>query len=182
MCMVKSALPIGITHLPNQMQPIYLPREDLNALGVKYRRIPVMAIGRDIYCDTRLILRKLEEKFPSGALSASQPDQRALEKLFESWTIDGGVFVRASQAIPAEMPLLNDPKFVTDREDYTNRSWQKESIKAMRPEALAHIRVAFEFLETGLLADGRKWILKTDEPSLADIEGQHVSSHKGRLR
>ena len=179
--MAEPALPIGITDLQNQMQPIYVPREDLNALGVKYRRIPIMSIGRDIYCDTRLILRKLEEKFPSGALSTSQPDQTAIEKLLESWTIDGGIFVRAAQALPAEMPLLSDPKFVTDREDYMNRSWQKESIRAMRPEALAHLRDAFEFLETGLLADGRDWILKTDKPSLADIEGQHSSSHKGRL-
>ena len=131
-----------------------------------------MSIGRDIYCDTRLILQKLEEKFPSGALGASQPDQKAIEKLLESWTIDGGIFVRASQAIPAEMPLLNDPRFVKDREDYTGRSWDKENIKAMRPEALTHIRDAFVFLETGLLADGRQWVLKTEKPSLADIEGQ----------
>ena len=25
--------------------PPYLPREDINALGVKYRRIPIMSIG-----------------------------------------------------------------------------------------------------------------------------------------
>ena len=137
-----------------------------------------MSIGRDIYCDTRLILRKLEERFPSGALGASQPDQKALEKLLDSWTIDGGIFVRAAQTFPAEMPLLNDPKFVTDREDYMNRSWKKEDIKAMRPEGLAHIRDAFEFLETGLLADGREWVLKTEKPSLADIEGQPSYSYK----
>ena len=137
-----------------------------------------MSIGRDIYCDTRLILQKLEEKFPLGALGASQPGHKAVEKLLESWT-DGIIFVRATQAIPAEMPLLHDPKFVRDREDYTGRSWDQEKIKAMRPEALTHIRDAFVFLETGLLADGRQWILKTQKPSLADIEGQSYSSHKG---
>lgn len=152
------------------IQPVYLPREDINALGVKYRRIPIMSIGRDIYCDTRLILHKLEEKFPSGALGAPQPDQKAIEKLLESWTIDGGIFVRAAQAIPTDMPLLNDPKFTKDREDYTGRSWDKKNIEAMRPEALTHIRDAFVFLETGLLADGRQWVLKTEKPSLADIE------------
>ena len=76
----------GATDLQNQIQPVYLPREDINALGVKYRRIPIMSIGRDIYCDTRLILHKLDEKFPSGALGACQPDQKAVEKLLESWT------------------------------------------------------------------------------------------------
>ena len=154
------------------MQPVYLPREDLNALGVKYRRIPIMSIGRDIYCDTHLILDKLEEKFPSGALGAPQNDQKALEKLLEKWITDGGIFVRATQVLPPDMPLLKDPKFISDREDYTGRSWDNKDVKAMRPEGLSHIRDAFVFLETGLLADGRVWILKTQRPSLADIEGQ----------
>ena len=153
------------------LQPVTLPREDINALGVKYRRIPVMTIGMDIYCDTRLMLQKLEEKFPDGKLGASQSDQRALEKLLESWTIDGGIFTRAAQSIPPEMPLMKSEKFVKDREDYTGRSWAVEHVKAMRPEALNHLKIAFDFLETGLLADGRDWILKTDGPSLADIEG-----------
>ncbi|MCJ1401350.1 hypothetical protein MMC11_004562 [Xylographa trunciseda] len=152
------------------LQPPTLPREDLNALGLRYRRIPVMSIGRDIYCDTRLILEKLEARFPDGALGATEPDQRAVEKLLEKWCIDGGVFNRASQLIPPETPLLNDPKFKKDREDLSGRSWDKKNITDMRPEAISHIRDAFVFLETGFLADNREWILKTEKPSLADIE------------
>lgn len=78
--------------------------------------------------------------------------------------------MRAAQAIPPEMPLLKDPKFTKDREEYTGRSWRQEDVKAMRPEALAHLRDGFDMLETGLLADGREWILGTEKPSLADIE------------
>ena len=136
-----------------------------------------MSLGRDIYCDTRLILHKLEDKFPVGTLGASQPDQKAVEKLLESWTIDGGIFVRAAQVLPPEMPLLKDPKFRKDREDYTGRSWDKDKIIAMRPEGLTHIRDAFAFLETTLLADGRLWVLNTEKPSLADIEGWPFSGH-----
>ena len=69
-----------------------------------------MSIGRDIYCDTRLILHKLEEKFPSGALGARQPDQKAVEKLLENWTIDGGIFVRAAQVLLPDMPLFERPE------------------------------------------------------------------------
>ena len=101
------------------LQPVYLPREDLNALGVKYRRIPVLSIGRDVYCDTRLILQKLEERFSDGALGASQPDQKAIEKLLEIWCVDGGVFDRAAQSFPTELPIMKDQKFIKDREDYT---------------------------------------------------------------
>ncbi|KAL9006031.1 MAG: hypothetical protein Q9188_001209 [Gyalolechia gomerana] len=151
------------------IQPVALPREDVNALGVKYRRIPIMSIGRDIYCDSRLILEKLEEKFPSGKLGATQPEQKALEKVLEQWTINGGVFNRAAQLIPPEMPLLNDPKWVKDREDYTGRSWAKSDISKTRPEALAHMREFFELLESTILADDRHWILNTEKPTLADI-------------
>lgn len=130
-----------------------------------------MAIGRDVYCDTRLILDKLEQLFPDGALGASQPDQRAVQKLLEKWTIDAGIFARASQLIPTSMPLLNDSRFTKDREDFSGRSWDKNQMEAMRPEAIAHINGGFAFLETTLLADGREWILKTGRPSLSDIEG-----------
>lgn len=156
------------------IQPVYLPREDLNALGVKYRRIPLMSIGRDIYCDTRLILQKLEERFPKGALGAAQSDQKAIEKLLEIWTIDGGIFARAAQSIPLKMPLMSDPKFLKDREDYTGTSWSQGDIADVRPEAITHLRDGFAFLENGLLADGREWILRTEKPTLADIEGQDI--------
>ncbi|KAK6366575.1 hypothetical protein LTS17_010661 [Exophiala oligosperma] len=147
-----------------------MPRPDLKALGVNYRRIPVMAIGRDIYCDTRIMLRKLEELFPNSPLRASTSEEKAIEKFLEVWTIEAGIFVRASQLIPTNMPLLNDPKFTKDREDFSGRSWNKDQIAANRPEALAAIRNGFKFLETTVLADGRQWVLKTDRPTLADIE------------
>ncbi|MCJ1340007.1 hypothetical protein MMC09_005301 [Bachmanniomyces sp. S44760] len=152
------------------LQPPVLPREDLKALGVSYRRIPVMSIGRDIYCDTRIILQTLEERFPKATLGATEPDQKAVEVLLEKWTIDGGIFNRAAQLIPTEAPMLKDPKFTKDREDLSGRSWKKADMERLRPEALAAIRDAFDFLEAGLLADGRDWILKTQKPSLADIE------------
>jgi len=160
----------------NQVQPPVLPRPDVKALGINYRRIPLMSIGRDVYCDTRIILQKLEQLFPEGAIGASQSDHKALQKLLEVWAVDGGIFNRASQLIPASMPLLNDPKFTKDRQDFSGRSWEKSKIEANRPEALAHIRNAFDLLETTLLSDDRDWILKTEGPSLGDIEGMRPSA------
>jgi hypothetical protein len=44
-----------------------MPRPELSALlGIAYRRIPVLAIGNDIYCDTSLIASALERRFPSS--------------------------------------------------------------------------------------------------------------------
>jgi len=42
---------------------------------------------------------------------------------------------------------------------------------AARKEGLTHIRHAFNMMETTFLADGREYILGTDKPTLADIEG-----------
>jgi glutathione S-transferase len=69
-----------------------LPRPDLAELGIKYRRIPLLSIGRDVYLDTRLILSKLEELFPEGRLGASDPQDRFVEQLVQRWYIDGPVF------------------------------------------------------------------------------------------
>jgi len=125
-----------------------------------------------MYCDTRLILRKLEARFPQGSLGSSDPDHRAIERLLERWTVDAGVFVRATQLIPSHFPNLNDPAFQKDREQFSGRKggWNKDRMDAARPEAVAHIRDAFELIESTLLADGREWIFKTKKPSLGDIE------------
>jgi len=163
-----------------QLQPPVMPRADLDALGVKYRRIPVMAIGRDVYCDTRLILRKLEEKFADGALGATTPEHKAIERLLEKWMVEGSVFNRGASLIPTSFPTMNDPIFTKDREQMTGRPWSKEALEKGRPESIAYMKSCFGFFETTLLADGRDWILKTDKPSLADIEGGwfHVSAPK----
>jgi glutathione S-transferase len=159
-----------------QLQPPILPRPDLAAVGTSYRRIPVVAIGRDIYNDTRLIIEKLEKMYPSQrSISSSTRAGQAQELLLQQWVVDGGVFARAAQLIPSSMPLLRDPKFTKDREEYTGRPWSKEAIDRSRPEALVEIRAAFDMLETLLLADGKEWIAETEGPGLADIEGKSVS-------
>ncbi|PGH04948.1 hypothetical protein GX51_03247 [Blastomyces parvus] len=147
-----------------------MPRPDLHALGVQYRRVPVMCAGRDIYCDSRLILQKLEELYPEGnRLGAADPDGQAIERMLENWTIDGGVFARACQLVPPAHILAAHPNFIRDREDASGISFRKEDMEKNLPDGMIHIKQAFEFLETTLLADGREWLRKTEKPSLADI-------------
>lgn len=41
-----------------------LPRPDISdRLGIGYRRIPVLAIGNDVYCDTSLMIPTIERIF-----------------------------------------------------------------------------------------------------------------------
>lgn len=156
------------------VQPITMPRPDLAALGVKYRRIPVLSLGRDIYCDTLLIIQKLEALYPhdSGykSISATGTIGRAMEHLLEKFT-DLAVFAAAAAAIPSEMDLCRDPAFQKDREELWGRPWTKEEQDRLKPAGLANLAANFDFLEDAL-QDGRKWILGSDGPGLADLHGE----------
>lgn len=162
-----------------KLQPHILPRPDLTRLGVRYRRIPLLSIGKDIYLDTRLILRKLEELYPASeahpALGAPEGDQRAIERLLGESFTNNRVFMLAVQLMPAHLPQLNDPAFLMDRADLAGvppgaSPIAPEAKAAARPQALCDMRELVRMLETTLLADGRSWILNTDGPTLADIE------------
>lgn len=155
-----------------QMQPNIMPRPDIAKLGIKYRRIPIVSIGRDVYLDTHLILQKLET-LPTAApkLGAAEgTEHRAIESLLEVLNVDSGVFVWAASLLPRDLPIFKDPNFLKDRSDFLkDTSAVRDTSPAAKYEALREIRNVFELLEKTLLADGRDWILKTDSPSLTDI-------------
>ncbi|PHH86828.1 hypothetical protein CDD83_9698 [Cordyceps sp. RAO-2017] len=153
------------------LQPPLMPRPDVARLGISYRRIPILAIGRDVYLDTRLQLRKLEELDTAAPkLGAATGEGRALEQLLASMVIDGGIFGAAALLLPASLPLLKDPAFVRDRTDFMGREYSAEAMRRARPEALARFAAFVDLLETTLLADGRDWLLGGERPGLADIE------------
>jgi len=113
----------------------------------------------------------LEEFYPSQPkISATTPEEQAIERLLDHWAIDSGLFTRAAQLIPADLPFSKDPKVAKDRQDFSGGKWA--NAEKMRPEALVEMRSSFELLETTLLKDGRDWVLKTKSPSLSDIEGK----------
>lgn len=60
-----------------------MSRPDLALLPVTYRPISVLAIGRGIYLNTRLVLRKLETCPPVNALGATKPKDLFTERLLE---------------------------------------------------------------------------------------------------
>lgn len=149
-----------------------LPRPVLEKLGVQYRRIPILAIGRDIYCDTRLIIDKLEELFPTTRIGArTTPFERGLEHLFENWLIDGGPFGRTAGLIPPTTDVVQDAAWREDRYHMSGRRFTADTLREGRPENLAHARMYFDLMERELLADGRQFLLDTPGPTLADIHG-----------
>lgn len=157
----------------SQIQPPVMPRPDLASIGIGYRKIPLMAIGKDVYCDSRLIISKLESFYPGSTLAPSTPADAGVRKLFENWTIDGGIFANAVKLMPywLDNGLLQNKVFLDDRQKLMGgRRMTAEAMEAGRPEGLQNMQQALELLETTFLADGREWILGTKEPSLADID------------
>ncbi|KAF3909630.1 hypothetical protein AA313_de0207039 [Arthrobotrys entomopaga] len=161
------------------MQPNILPRPDVALLGIAYRRIPILSIGRDVYLDSRLIISKLEQLYPPSpshpSISATTGDQKAIERLLEFFMMDGGIFRAAGTSLPPTLPIMKDPAFLKDRAEFAGVALTgvgKPGIEkaARRPTNLSEVRDAIALLESSVLADGREWVLGTPGPMLADIE------------
>jgi hypothetical protein len=129
-----------------------------------------MAIGRDIYVDSRLMISKLDSLFPASAShpGLSHPQHAGLASLLQKLSTESA-FSQVVRLIPAENPLMKDAKFLKDREQFGGGRGIKAS-PAARQEATVHMQQIFAILES-LLVDGRPWIAGTEEPSLADLEG-----------
>ena len=72
--------------------PPAMPKPDLLPLTGGYRRTPVMQIGANIYCDTQLILRKIESLHPEPSL---YPDGSEGIVLALAWWADKTIFAPA---------------------------------------------------------------------------------------
>jgi glutathione S-transferase len=160
------------TDKSQQEQPFTMPRPDLKLLSIAYRRIPILAIGRDIYLDTRCQLRKLETLFPNNQmLDATNSQDLFVQQLLERYMVEGPVFRMAAGLMPVQEDM-----FRKDRKGFLGRSWGKEELDDGRGTCLAYIRGLFTLFEGTVLSDGREWVLGGEKLSLADIEGECVFS------
>ena len=81
----------GLSWRSVKISPV-MPKPDLTALTGGYRKTPVLQVGADIYCDTSLIARRLEQE---KALPAFFPEgQEMIAASFAAWA-DSVVFQHA---------------------------------------------------------------------------------------
>jgi len=81
----------GLSWRSVKISPV-MPKPDLTALTGGYRKTPVLQVGADIYCDTALIARRLEQE---KALPAFFPEgQEMITASFAAWA-DSVVFQHA---------------------------------------------------------------------------------------
>ncbi|MGD0189964.1 MAG: glutathione S-transferase family protein [Rhizomicrobium sp.] len=143
--------------------PSMLPKPDLIPLTGGYRKTPVMQIGADIFCDTQIILRELERRFPTPTLF---PNGAGLAYGLGFWT-DRLFFMASVPVIFGEIGDMVPDAFKKDREAMSANAFSVEAMKAASPFMRDQWRAHAAFV-ADQLADGRTFVLG-DKPSAADL-------------
>jgi len=147
-------------------QPTIMPKPELVPLTGGYRRIPVMQIGADIYCDSQLILRELERRHPNPSLHVG--GDAGLSYGLGFWS-DRPFFMAAVGVIFGAIQI--DEAFLEDRSKLMGRPFDPDALRAAAPGAAEQLRAHTAFLAEQL-ADGRAFLLG-DDPGLTDVHAYY---------
>lgn len=164
-------VPYHLVRVPSMM-PRPVLRENLQ---LTYRKIPICIIGREVYCDTSIILEALEHHFPSsqgyGSLYPTTQDGRTYRSLirgFASYWTDRPLFRVTTGLIPGWVWRTN---FGEDRSGLIGHKLDADKLESKIPQNLSGLDLQLSILEP-LFAETnkqRQWVLSTEKPSLADV-------------
>jgi glutathione S-transferase len=150
--------------------PSVMPKPDLIALTGGYRHTPVLQIGADIFCDTRLIARELERRYPQPALLDEQ--QLGIALAIEAWA-ERDLFwpvVRYVSGINAEQVA---PDLHADRAAMRGRHTPSIArLKAFAEANLSLVEAQLPRVES-MVRNGRPYLLG-NTPGLADLAVYHA--------
>jgi glutathione S-transferase len=148
------------------LQPVIMPKPELTALTGGYRKIPVMQIGADIYCDSRLIIHELDRLFPSPS-----PLGAGLGDAISVWS-DKSLFPLSVPMIFGAGTFPVDDAFKKDREAMSGQPFNPAAMAAYAPFASAQMKAHLANIDAQL-ADGRAF-LAGEAPSLADAAVYYI--------
>jgi glutathione S-transferase len=155
--------------------PSMMPRPLLReSFGLTYRKIPVLAIGSDLYCDTSIILEALESVFPSSEgfgtlypLDASGRSNRTLIRGFASYWTDRPFFRVTTGLIPSSVWRTH---FGVDRAELIGHRLDPAKLEAKVPSNLSGLDMHLSMFEAHFAENGPGgWVFSTPKPSLADV-------------
>jgi len=162
--------------------PPVLPKPDLMPLTGGYRRTPVLQVGADIFCDTRLILVEIERRRPQPALFP--PGHRALANAIACWA-EQQLFRPVSLYVSGTNADVLPPDLQADRSLMRGLPAPDHATvqRAARRNAPA-VRVQLASIEE-MLSDGREWIAGA-AVTIADFAVYHalwfITGRTDRLR
>ncbi len=148
-------------------QPIVAPKPKLTALTGGYRRIPVMQVGADVYCDTALIARELERRHPEP--SAFPGGQVGACEIVSQWA-DHWLFMATVPLAVTKLLDVLPPEFMKDREAMSP-GFTVKALEAALPDARNRLAVALAWLDSQL---STRPFLLGDSFSVADAACFHT--------
>lgn len=126
--------------------PRIAPKPDLVALTGGYRKVPVLQLGADLYCDTRLIAQEIERLAPSPAATTVSP---GWNEVVEHW-VDVNLFGQAvAYTLGAIVDHLDDA-FLADRAALRGAPLDRAALKASVPMAAQALATQIAWIERGL--------------------------------
>jgi glutathione S-transferase len=145
--------------------PNIMPKPDLMPLTGGYRKTPVMQIGADIFCDTQIILREIERRFPEPSIMP----EPGLSFALGFWA-DRPFFMATVPMIFGELGPMVPEAFIKDREKLApDRPFNLDQMKAAAPLMKDQWRAHAGLLDAQL-KDGRPFIA-AGKPTVVDAHG-----------
>jgi glutathione S-transferase len=140
-----------------------MPKPDLLPLTGGYRKTPVMQIGADIYCDTQIIVRELERRYPQPT---AFPHGKGVPYALAFWA-DRTFFMPTVGAVFGELGDAIPEAFKKDRAEMSGGTFSSDALKANALFARDQFRAHCGFLAEQQ-GDGRAF-MGGDAPSIDDI-------------
>lgn len=136
-----------------------IPRPILRNIGITYRRVPVLSIGKDVFPDNASFIDAMQSLLEkSGGGLKRRIDDRA----YEAWGYRS--FWVALPCVPLD---LNSKQLQNDRKDLFPLFGRPDYAR-LQTNAASEVRSLMETVEHEFLKDGEPWIAGKD-CGLADI-------------
>jgi len=146
--------------------PSIPPKTNFVPLTGGYRRMPVLQIGADIYCDSALILHKLEEIAPSPSIF---PSGAGLSRMISDWA-DHRVAMWGILSVFPDMLPHAPPEFIEDRTKLVP-DFAPDRVAVLSPHAHSQLLQFAEMVDAAL---GQSAYLLGDSFSAADAACYHI--------
>jgi glutathione S-transferase len=154
-------------------------RPELLAMTGGYRRIPVLQIGANIYCDSQCILLELERRHPSPSFFPN--NGAGLPFALSRWT-DGPIFDLAFRLAFAPAAASLPAALVADRARlYLGPDGDLAKEAADLPHTLSQLRAQLGWVETRL-STGRRFMLADEPGSRTCCSGTSTGSSRRATR
>lgn len=128
--------------------PRIAPKPDLVALTGGYRKVPVLQIGADVYCDTRLMAEVLDGLKPAPSLSARDGH---FDLIVAHW-VDTHLFGQAVGHTFGALADLLPEELLADRAALRGAPLDREALKRALPMTAQALHTQIAWLETALSA------------------------------